>query len=156
MKRFIVWTAPVAVMSVAVLAASALDRPVSVIPQAQAGGLSGDNEAQCPRGDATLRGAYMSRGGGTVDGVGLVTFQGTVYPDGNGSISNPATVSRNGTIVRVVLPGTYTIASDCTGTMMLGAANHYDLRISPDGNRIDYIQTDAGTIVSGSATRMQD
>jgi len=98
----------------------------------------------------------MSQGGGTVQGVGPITFQGTVYLDGKGGVINPFTASFNGTIVRVVAPGTYTIASDCTGTMVLGGADHFDLRVSPNGGRIDYIKTDAGAIVSGRATRVQD
>jgi hypothetical protein len=133
-----------------------LDHPSNIISHAQAASLTADAEALCPRGDATLRGAYMSQGGGTITGVGLITFQGTVYLDGKGGVKNPFTASFNGTIVRVVAPGTYTIESDCTGTMVLGGADHFDMRISPDGSRIDYIKTDAGAIVSGRATRVQD
>ena len=44
------------------------------VAQARAGGA----EAQCPGGDATLRGAYMSMGGGSVVGVGPVAFIGTI------------------------------------------------------------------------------
>ena len=157
MKKSIVWLTPAAIVAVGVLAASTLYRPVSIIPQARAGDLTEEEtELQCPRGDRTLRGAYMSRGGGTVNGLGPITFQGTVFLDGKGGVSNPFTASRNGTIVRVVAPGTYTIASDCTGTMTLGGANHFDLRVSPDGRSIDYIETDPGTVVSGSATRVRD
>ncbi|MBV8400440.1 MAG: hypothetical protein JOZ17_17120 [Acetobacteraceae bacterium] len=157
MRKLITWAAPTAVISVAALTALALDRHGSIIPQARAGDLTEEEtELQCPRGDRTLRGAYMSRGGGTVNGLGPITFQGTVFLDGKGGVSNPFTASRNGTIVRVVAPGTYTIASDCTGTMTLGGANHFDLRVSPDGRSIDYIETDPGTVVSGSATRVRD
>ncbi|MBV8308439.1 MAG: hypothetical protein JO274_13250 [Gammaproteobacteria bacterium] len=156
MRKSISWITPAVVISTAVVTALALDRPVSIIPQARASGLSAEAEAQCPRGDATLHGAYMSQGGGSIIGVGPITFQGTVYLDGKGGVVNPFTASFNGTILRLVAPGTYTVASDCTGTMELGGTDHFDIRISPDGSRIDYIKTDAGAIVSGRATRMQD
>jgi hypothetical protein len=149
------WTAST-VVSAAMLTALALDRHASVIPQARAQSPADNADARCPRGNAVLHGAYMSRGGGTVVGVGPITFQGTVYLDGKGGVTNPYTASFAGTIVRVVAPGTYTVESDCTGTMTLGGVDHLDIRISPDGSRIDYIKTDAGSIVSGSATRMSD
>lgn len=153
MGKSIVWLAPGAVVSVAVLTALAFDRHISVIPQAQAEGL----EAPCPLGDATLRGAYMSKGGGTVVGVGPVAFIGTAYFDGKGGITNPVTVSVAGTISRSVGTATYTVNSDCTATFTTSDnTQHYDMRVSPGGSKIDYIETDPGTIISGSASRVQD
>jgi hypothetical protein len=123
------------------------------VPQARAG----DVEAQCPAGDATLRGTYMSTGGGTIVGVGPVTFIGTVYFDGQGGLTNPYTVSVAGTISRVVGKATYSVNSDCTATWTTAdGTQHFDMRVSPDGNRVDYIETDAGTVTSGSATRVND
>jgi len=127
---------------------------VALAPKARAG----DVGAQCPGGDATLRGAYMSMGGGTVVGVGPVAFIGTIYLDGKGGIVNPFTASFGGTILRGSGPGTYTVNSDCTGTQTLqtpsGGTQQYDFRVSPNGNKFDYIETDAGTVISGSATRV--
>ena len=61
------WLAPTAVISVAALATLAPDRHFSIIPHAQAADLTAaDSVARCPRGNATLLGAYMSMGGGTV------------------------------------------------------------------------------------------
>jgi hypothetical protein len=78
MVKSIAWVTPVATISIAVLAALALDRHASVVPQAHAQALqAGASEAMCPRGDATLRGTYMSKGGGSVVGVGPVAFIGT-------------------------------------------------------------------------------
>ena len=119
---------------------------------------AGDIEAQCPQGDATLRGTYMSRGGGTVVGVGPITFIGTVCFDGKGGVTNPFTGSLNGTIIRATGAenfGTYSINSDCSGTQILGGG-HFDIRVSPDGNKVDYIDTDSPEVVSGSATRVRD
>lgn len=154
--KSITWIAPTAVFSVAALAALALDHPDSIIPQALAEGLTADSEAQCPRGDATLQGTYMSKGGGTVVGVGPVAFIGTVYFDGKGGITNPYTVSFAGTISRVVGKATYTVNSDCTATFTTtDDTQHFDMRVSPDGSKADYIETDAGTVISGSASRVK-
>jgi hypothetical protein len=156
MKKSIVWVTPVAVISAA-LAVMALDRDLSVISQAQAEDLNAaDSEALCPRGDATLRGTYMSSGGGTVVGVGAVAFIGTVYFDGKGAVTNPYTVSLAGTISRLVSKATYTVKSDCTATLTTADdTQHYDMRVSSDGSRVDYIETDAGTVISGSASRVK-
>jgi len=158
MRKSIVWVTPVATISVAVLTALALDRQASVIPQAQAQALqAGASEALCPRGDATLRGTYMSKGGGSVVGVGTVAFIGTVYFDGKGGITNPYTVSFAGTISRVVGKATYTVKSDCTATFTTtDDTQHFDMRVSPDGRKVDYIETDASTVISGSASRVND
>ena len=158
MRNSIVWVTPVATISVAVLAALAIDRHASVIPQAQAQAQqAGVSEASCPRGDATLRGTYMSKGGGSVVGVGTVAFIGTVYFDGKGGITNPYTVSFAGTISRVVGKATYTVKSDCTATFTTtDDTQHFDMRVSPDGRKVDYIETDAGTVISGSASRVND
>jgi len=158
MKKSIVWVTPVATISVAVLTALALDRHASVIPQAQAQALqAGASEALCPRGDATLRGTYMSKGGGSVVGVGPVAFIGTVYFDGKGGITNPFTVSFAGTISRVVGKATYSVDSDCTATFTtIDNTQHFDMRVSPDGSKVDYIETDAGTVISGSGSRVND
>ncbi len=156
MRRSAAWVVPTAIVSVATLAALALDRHASVIPQAQAQGLAAENsQALCPRGNATLRGVYMSQGGGTVVGVGPVAFVGTVYFDGKGGITNPFTLSFAGTISRVVGKATYTVKSDCTATFTtVDDSQHFDMRVSPEGNKVDYIETDAGTVISGSGSRV--
>jgi hypothetical protein len=156
MGKSTAWTITAAVISVAALAALALDRHASVIPQAQAKGLSAeDSEALCPRGNATLRGVYMSKGGGAVVGAGPVAFIGTVYFDGKGGLTNPFTVSQFGAIHRVVGKATYNVDSDCTATSTsVDDTQHYDMRVSPDGSKVDYIETDAGTVISGSASRI--
>ena len=148
--------APAVVISVAALAA--LTGRISVIPRAQAQGLQATGSgALCPRGDATLHGTYMSRGGGTVVGVGPVAFIGTAYFDGKGGITNPFTVSFAGAISRVVGKATYTVNSDCSATFTtVDDTQHFDMRVSPDGSRLDYIETDAGTVISGSASRVND
>jgi hypothetical protein len=157
MRKSIAWITPAA-LTVGVLAALALDHHVGFIPQAQAQSLNTDSStALCPRGDATLRGTYMSKGGGTVPGVGPVAFIGTVYFDGKGGITNPFTVSFAGAISRVEGKATYTVNSDCTATFTTtDNTQHFDMRVSPDGSKVDYIETDAGTVISGSGSRVND
>lgn len=119
---------------------------------------AGEPEALCPRGDATLLGEYLSMGGGTVPGVGPVAFIGRIKFDGKGNVTNPFTASLGGTILRADVPGTYTLNDDCSGTLLLETPigpQHYDLRVMPDGSKIDYIETDSGTIISGGASRMK-
>lgn len=158
MVKSIVWGAPAAVIAVAAFTVLALDRHVSVISQAHAEDLkAADSEPPCPRRDATLRGTYMSMGGGTVVGVGPVAFVGTVYFDGKGGVTNPFTISAAGVVSRLVARATYSVKSDCTATFTTtDDTQHFDMRVSPDGSKVEYIETDAGTVISGSAARVKD
>jgi hypothetical protein len=114
---------------------------------ADAGGL-------CPLGTATLRGTYMVIGGGTIVGVGPTTAVGTINFDGKGNSVNPFTVSANGVISRGLVTGPYTVNSDCTCTLTQSDGTHYDQVIAPDGSRFNWIETDAGTVISGTAIRL--
>ena len=75
--------------------------------------------------------------------------------DGNGHLTNPFTISFAGAVSKQVAQGTYTVNSDCTGTQTLGGTNHFNFIVTPDGSKFDYIETDAGTVISGSAWRMR-
>ena len=148
------WVKSAAFISVASLAALALE---GSIPQAQAQSLNtADSGALCPQGNATLRGNYLSMGGGSVGGVGAVAFIGKITFDGKGNLTNPFTISFAGAISEQVAQGTYIVNSDCTGTQTLAGANHFNFIVTPDGSKFDYIETDAGTVISGSASRMKD
>jgi len=72
-------------------------------------------------------------------GEGLVTF------DGNGNLSAAETVSLGGLIHPVNLPGTYTVNSDCTGTLTTANA-HLNLVIVRNGREILAINTDPGRV----------
>jgi hypothetical protein len=68
---------------------------------------AGDAGALCPLGNATKHGTYMSRGEGTVVGVGPVGAVGWIAYDGKGNLVNIFTVSVNGVISRgVTVTGT--------------------------------------------------
>ncbi len=77
--------------------------------------------------------------------VGRQTF------DGRGNTSAKATTSSNGNIAPVTVEGTYTVNSDCTGSMTLSVSPfdsvvHADFVIDEDGGQVRAIGTDAGLI----------
>ena len=119
----------------------------AVAPQALK---AADEEALCPRGNETLHGNYMSRATGTIAAaVGRSAY------DGKGNYVNPYTVSVNGVIFTGTQIGTYTVNSDCTGSVTASDGSaHYNFVIAPDGSRFDWIATDPGLVFSGTAIRM--
>jgi hypothetical protein len=124
---------------------------LATVPQALK---AADPEPLCPRLNATLVGTYMSHGTGTVVGVGPVAAVGTITYDGEGKLVNPFTLSVNGSVARYSQTGTYTVKSDCTGTVVQAGA-HYDFVVSPDASTVFWMETDPGTIITGTASRMK-
>jgi hypothetical protein len=114
-----------------------------------------DTDAQCPLLNATLRGTYMVTGGGTILGVGSLTAVGTITYDGKGNSVNIFTVSVNGAISTGAVTGPYTVNRDCTGTLDQSDGTHYNHVVAPDGSTVFWIETDAGTIVSGTEVRFK-
>ena len=113
-----------------------------------------DDDALCPRGKATLSGTYMLRGGGTIVGVGPVTVVGWLTYDGKGSVVKASmTASVNGTISTFPISGPYTVNSDCSGSVE-PSGQHYSFVVSPDGKSVDWIETDPGTVSSGTEVRL--
>ena len=116
-------------------------------------------DALCPLGNETLRGTYMSIASGTFVGIGPVSAVGRLTFDGNGNSVNPFTLSINGVIAKGILTGTYTVNSDCASTLTLsdgtGTPTHYDMVVAPDGRSFNWIETDAGTVFSGTARRLK-
>jgi hypothetical protein len=122
----------------------------AVAPQA----LKAADEALCPLGNETLHGNYMSRATGTIVGVGPITAVGRIDYDGQGSFVNPFTASVNGAVSEATEIGTYTVNSDCTGSVVATDGAHYNFVITPDGSRFDWIDTDPGRVFSGTAIRL--
>ena len=76
--------------------------------------------------------------------------------NGNGTLSVPAaTLSVNGVVVRPPTGGTgsYTVDAACTGTITF-AGPLFDIFISPNGEKLWMIQTNAGTVFQGTAIRV--
>ncbi|HWZ25862.1 MAG TPA: hypothetical protein VN037_11325 [Verrucomicrobiae bacterium] len=107
----------------------------------------------CPFGNATLHGTYSVSGGGTVAGLGPVTSVGEVTYDGKGNSNAVYTASLNGTIVPVIVPGTYVVNPDCTATAV-EANSHFNFVITPDGNTVWWMATDTHTVLSGVIIRL--
>lgn len=110
------------------------------------------DDVLCPLGNRTLSGTYMLRG----EGVGPVTVVGWLTYDGKGSVVNASmTASVNGTISTFPISGPYTVNSDCSGSVE-PSGQHYNFVVSPDGKRVNWIQTDSGTVSSGTELRLDD
>jgi hypothetical protein len=109
----------------------------------------------CPLLDATKHGTYVVYGTGTVVGVGPAIAVGEITYDGHGNTLATFTLNVNGNVqTHIDVPGTYTINSDCTGTS-LEAGAHYSFVVSPDGNTTTWMETDPGTVVSGTEVRLK-
>ena len=111
-------------------------------------------EALCPLGNATLNGTYMLRGVGTNVGVGPTTVVGWLTYDGKGNVvAASMTASVNGTIFTGPISGPYTVNSDCSGSVE-PSGGHYSFVVTPDGKEVYWIQTDPGTVSSGTEVRL--
>jgi hypothetical protein len=113
--------------------------------------------------NATLKGLYMFAQSG------YTTVSGSLVPEGvtgkaifhgNGKFDSLATISIGGDIIPDdAAPGTYTVNSDCTGTVTVIMTPptpdvHLDIFVAPDGNKFFTIETDAGNVLSGTEQRV--
>jgi hypothetical protein len=98
---------------------------------------------------ATLRGGYGFLNVGTTVGVGPTDLLGLSDFDGAGRFSVPAvTLSVNGQISRLTGEGTYTVRPNCTGTLTVTGAGHFDLVVVRGGDEVMMIGTDPGTVAA--------
>jgi hypothetical protein len=111
----------------------------------------------------TLKGLYMFAQSGYATISGSLVPQGVTGKavfNGNGTFNSLATISFGGTIVPDdAAPGTYTLNSDCTGTVtvLMTAPTpdvHLDIFVAPEGDEIFTIQTDPGNVLSGTERRV--
>jgi hypothetical protein len=111
-------------------------------------------QSACPQESRTLNGAYVTHATGSVGGAPIAVVGVTTY-DGQGNFTFSATVSFNGNVSKGSGSGTYTVNSDCTGSQNFGPGiAHYDFVVYGGGREITYIQTDPGTVVTVSSTRL--
>ncbi len=59
-------------------------------------------------------------------------------------------VSVNGAISKGTLSGHYTVNTDCTMTQTLSNGTNYDGVVAPDGSKGYWMETDTGTVLSGT------
>ena len=87
-----------------------------------------------------------------------IAFAGMETYDGEGHVQGQLTQSINGAISRVTYSGSYTVTPECVVTYTItdstGVTTHFDEFVSPDGNEITFVQTDPGSILSGSERRV--
>jgi len=107
---------------------------------------------------ATLEGRYLATGNGERAPGAIETdfprvIAGVWVFDGEGNISWLETSSRGGEIRhRTTGTGTYTLDSNCIGTVVIGA-NTADIFVSRDGRVVNLIRTDEGVIATRSFNR---
>ena len=100
--------------------------------------------------------AYLLNGF-TYDQFGQIdlTASGRLVADGAGNLTAGDTLSYDGSIIKRSYTGTYTIASDCTGSLVLTSSNgnkaNYDFVMYNNGKEVNLIETDSGVIFSGVA-----
>jgi hypothetical protein len=111
----------------------------------------------------TLRGTYVfaATGHNIVAGVPQPkAIIEVIEFDGDAKLSVPAaTRSVNGTVARSLPGGTgkYTVEPGCTGTLAFdGPGPTFDVFLSPKGEKLWMIQTNANTVFQGTATRLLD
>jgi hypothetical protein len=104
---------------------------------------------------STIHGQILTPGGPLlVDGIAKTTF------DGDGELTQVDAVAINGNIALVWRPGTgtYTVNSDCTGTMTLISTGqptlHLAIIVSQSGNHIHTVVTDPGFATTSDAERV--
>src|SRR4051812_7190423 len=100
----------------------------------------------------TLHGDYIFAQDGLDNGKPLAAAGRESY-DGNGHVKGVSTVSANGTIARASYTATYTMKSDCSGSLTVTDSakkvHHYDIFSVPSGDEVVWIQTDPGSVSAG-------
>lgn len=109
--------------------------------------------------NALVQGAYAYAISGWVTSSGLHAFadNGKLVANGQGTFSGVSNSSLDGDISQRTLTGTYRVNADCTGSAIfrdtLGNVLGLDFSLAGAGRQIQFIETDAGTAISGIAMR---
>ena len=92
---------------------------------------------------------------GTDNGIGQAATVGQLILDGKGNVSGTGTFSLSGTIISDTITGTYTEDANCTGTAQITPSGfstlNFNFVVVNGGKELLLIETDSGTIVSGTA-----
>lgn len=107
----------------------------------------------------TLKGTYLSASSGkNINGLDFADA-GFLKFDGKGNVS--VTNSSNGNTTVNTYSSTYTIDSLCIGSIVnhtetssIGDDTHYNMFADPDGSNLTFVQTDLGSVVSGTIKRV--
>jgi hypothetical protein len=102
---------------------------------------------------AGLKGSFGIQSSGMFLTIGSVAFDGVFTLDGKGVVSGKESGSIAGSIFTwLPASGTYTVASNCTGTMAItvsGQTQHLSFVVTNGGKGMLLVETDANTVVSG-------
>ena len=108
--------------------------------------------------NSTLQGQYGAVLTGFSGGYAFAALD-TVIADGAGTLTGGGTIVVNGTATAVPISATYTVNSDCTGTATFSSGSTQALIIKNDGSEVYILRTgptDAGTVISGTAHRLDN
>jgi hypothetical protein len=106
--------------------------------------------------NASITGNYGYSLSGLVVSTGQAPFvaAGTMTFDGSGNLTGKDTATEGSSVSRT-FTGTYSMNADCSGTVTvldsLGTTSQYNVLMAAD--RIQFVETDTGTIVAGEAKR---
>jgi len=104
-----------------------------------------------------LQGTYMSSQSGQLNGLPLAQVN-RIVADGTGNISGTGTAVVNGVVTNPVITATYTVDSDCNGTLSsVPAGLSQNFVVKENGCQVFFIVTahPAGTAtLSGEAVRI--
>ena len=136
------------------LSATAILLPLAVaLPQVARAADAGTTTCSA----ATLDGTYLFAFSGiNVSAGGLRPFAVAGYEvyDGAGGMRSVVTTNADGRLARNVrLPGTYTVAADCTGTVTYADGTVYGLFIAPDGGSFVLVETNPERVAAGFEPR---
>lgn len=110
--------------------------------------------------NATLIGSYAYSRTGTFVFLGAVAANGVITLDGQGNLFGSDTASINGRISQRDFKGAYEVRADCTGEAKFAFSDRegvmIEFQIVDREKEFRFIQTDTGTVVTGSAKRMRD
>ena len=128
---------------------------LSSAARAQSSELASDSPDQCSPG--TLKGTYMSEQSGTLNSLPYTQVN-RIVSDGMGGITGSGTAVANGVVSYPVITATYTVNSDCSGTLTsVPAGLSQNFVIKEKGDNVFFIVTahPAGTAtISGEARRI--
>ena len=99
----------------------------------------------------SLSGDFAATLGGTASGLPFVALD-SVSAGGDGSFSGSGTISYNGAITNVTFTATYSINSDCSGSISFDTGATQNLVVVGKGDEVRFIRTDnANDVVTGVA-----
>ena len=128
---------------------------LSPAARAQSSAMASDSPNQC--GPATLNGTYMSSQSGTLNALPYAQVN-RIVSDGVGGITGSGTAVANGVVSFPVITATYTVNTDCSGTLTsVPAGLSQNFVIKENGNNVFFIVTahPAGVAtISGEARRI--